>query len=251
MVTAKQVLDVMRSWVGKSRSKGTHKDIIDIYNSYLPRARGYKVKYTDSYCDATVSAAFIKLGAVDAIGGTECGVEKHVEIFKKAGIWEEDGKVKPEPGWIIVSNWDDSTQPNDGYSDHIGIVEAVSSSGITTIEGNINDGVVGRRNIAIGYGKIRGYAKPKYAVASKVTTSSGTKTKTATVTLRQLEQGMKGDDVKALQILLKGRGYDCGSVDGSFGPKTKAAVKNFQKAVGIAVDGSAGKNTWGKLLYLA
>ena len=53
-VTANQVLDVMRSWIGKSRSKGTHKDIIDIYNSYTPRARGYKVTYTDSYCDATV-----------------------------------------------------------------------------------------------------------------------------------------------------------------------------------------------------
>jgi len=57
-----------------SRSAGTHKPIIDIYNSYTPRARGYKVTYSDAYCDTTISAAFIKLNAVNLIGGTECGV---------------------------------------------------------------------------------------------------------------------------------------------------------------------------------
>ena len=246
-VTAKQILDVMRSWLGLSRSKGTHKPIIDIYNSFLPRARGYKVKYTDSYCDATVSAAFIKLGAVDAIGGTECGVEKHVEIFKKAGIWEENGRVKPEPGWIIVYNWDDTTQPNDGYSDHIGIVESVTSSGlITTIEGNINGGVVGRRTRQVGDGRIRGYAIPKYAVPSTV--SKSTKASTVTVTLPVLKKGATGRPVQALQILLNGRGYNCGAVDGKFGPNTLAAVRKCQTAEKIAIDGSVGKETWSTLL---
>ena len=50
--------------------------IIDLYNSHKPLARGYAVGYNDSYCDTTVSAAFIKAGAVDLIGGTECGVEE-------------------------------------------------------------------------------------------------------------------------------------------------------------------------------
>lgn len=254
VITAQQVLDVMRSWIGKSRSKGTHKDIIDIYNSYTPRARGYKVTYTDSYCDATVSAAFIKLGAVDLIGGTECGVEKHVEIFKKAGIWQEDGRVTPKPGWIIVYNWDDSTQPNDGYSDHIGIVETVSSSGIiTTIEGNINGGLVGRRNLAVGKGTIRGYAVPKYAESSKASKGSSSASKPITpemisVSVPVLKQGMKGDFVKPLQILLNGRGYSCGDVDGSFGPATLSAVKLFQKNKALTIDGIAGPKTWEKLL---
>ena len=117
-VTAEDVLAVMRSWIGLSRSAGTHHVIIDTYNSYTPRARGYKVSYQDAFCDTTVSAAFIKLGAVDLIGGPECGVEEHVKLFKKAGIWEEDGTVTPEPGWLIVYNWDDNTQPNDGFSRH-------------------------------------------------------------------------------------------------------------------------------------
>lgn len=90
-VTAQQIIDIMDSWVGLSRAKGTHKPIIDLYNSHKPLARSYAVSYNDSYCDTTVSAAFIKAGAVDLIGGTECGVEEHVKLFKKAGIWIEDG----------------------------------------------------------------------------------------------------------------------------------------------------------------
>ena len=170
-ITAEDVLNVMRGWIGMSRSAGTHKPIIDLYNSHKPLARGYSVKYTDAYCDTTVSAAFIKLNATDMIGGTECGVEEHVQLFKKAGIWHEDGSIKPKPGYIIVFNWDDSLQPNDGYADHIGVVESVPGDKITTIEGNMNGGVVGRRTIPIGYGYIRGYAIPKYA---------GAKTKTQT-----------------------------------------------------------------------
>lgn len=152
----------MRGWIGLSRSAGTHRVIIDTYNNYKPLARGYAVTYSDAYCDTTVSAAFIKLKAVNLIGGTECGVENHVAIFKRFGIWEENGNITPKPGYIIVYNWDDSIQPNDGYSDHIGIVESISNGAITVIEGNMDGGVVGRRTIPVGWGYIRGYAKPKY-----------------------------------------------------------------------------------------
>lgn len=146
----------MQDWIGIDK-----RIIIDIYNSHLPLARGYKVKYTDAWCDPGISALFIKLGAVDAIGGTECGVEKHIALFKAAGIWEEDGTATPEPGWIICYNWDDNTQPNDGWADHIGLVEKIEGHDITLIECNYNDRVA-RRVIPIGWGYIRGYAKPKY-----------------------------------------------------------------------------------------
>ena len=161
-VTAETILNTMRSWIGLDRATGTHHVIIDTYNSYTPRARGYKVTYQDEYCDTTVSAAFIKNNAVSLIGGTECGVEEHIKIFKAAGIWIEDGSITPKVGDIITYNWDDSTQPNDGYADHIGIVEKVNGSTITVIEGNMS-GKVGRRNISVGWGYIRGYARPKYS----------------------------------------------------------------------------------------
>ena len=64
-----------------------------------------------------------------------------------------------------------------------------------------------------------------------------------------LSKGSKGEDVKKLQTALIEAGYDVGStgVDGSFGSKTLAAVKQYQKDNGLTVDGIAGKNTLGKL----
>lgn len=164
-IKAEDVLRVARSWLGRNERDGTHKMIIDVYNAHKPRARGYRVLYSDQWCDTCVSAMFIKLDAVDIIGGTECGVEEHVKKFRAAGIWIEDGTITPQPGDIIVFNWNDATQPNDGYSDHIGIVEKVSGGTITTIEGNYKDSVA-RRTIPVGWGYIRGYARPKYDSAT-------------------------------------------------------------------------------------
>lgn len=227
-VTAQDAINVMNSWVGKSRSAGTHHDIIDLYNSHKPLARGYAVTYSDAYCDTTISAVFIKLNAVDLIGGTECGVEAHVALFKKAGIWEEDGTVTPQPGWLIVYNWDDGSQPNDGYSDHIGMVEKVSGNTITCIEGNMSGGIVGRRNIPIGYGYIRGYAKPKYA-------SSSSSSKTDTVTKKTVDELAKevlsglwgnGDDRKNN---LTNAGYDYNAVQNKVNELVKGTTTTTKK----------------------
>ena len=54
---------------------------------------------------------------------------------------------------------------------------------------------------------------------------------------------MKGEDVKALQAALNAAGHDCGEADGDFGAKTDAAVRAFQRAAGLAVDGQAGPKT--------
>lgn len=139
---AQDVLNVMRSWIGYSEANGKFRQIIDLYNSHQPLARGYAVQYTDEWCDTAVSAAAIQAGCVDLIG-TECGCEKHIEIFKEKGIWIEDGTIVPLPGDIILYNWDCQVQPNDGYSDHIGYVESVSGQMITVMEGNYNEAVAG------------------------------------------------------------------------------------------------------------
>ena len=54
---------------------------------------------------------------------------------------------------------------------------------------------------------------------------------------------MRGDDVAALQSRLTEMGFDCGRVDGIYGPRTEAAVKDFQKSVGITTDGKCGPAT--------
>ncbi len=194
----------MRSWIGYSEANGKHKQIIDLYNSHKPLARGYAVKYSDEWCDTTVSAAAIKAGVVDLIG-TECGCEQHVKIFQSMGIWMEDGTITPIPGDIILYNWDDATQPNDGYSDHIGYVESVSGRTITLIEGNKNEAVA-RREIPVGWGYIRGYARPKYA-SGGTAPSNPTPSKTLDEIAREVIKGVYGngsDRSKALQAL----GYD-------------------------------------------
>lgn len=60
---------------------------------------------------------------------------------------------------------------------------------------------------------------------------------------RMLKKGMKGEDVRTMQVYLNALGYNCGTADGIFGNKTVEAVKTFQSAEGLAVDGIAGTQT--------
>ena len=203
--TAQDVLNVMRSWLGFSEYNGKFKQIIDLYNSVLPLPRGYAVKYTDAWCDATVSAAAIKAGAQDLIG-RECGCEQHIKIFKQKGIWIEDGTIRPEPGDVIVYNWGDSTQANDGYADHIGYVEYVSGNTITAIEGNKNEAVE-RRSLPVGWGYIRGYAKPKYDNSSSKPNPPQQPSKTITEIAEDVIKGVYGNG-DTRKNAIESMGYD-------------------------------------------
>jgi peptidoglycan hydrolase-like protein with peptidoglycan-binding domain len=59
-----------------------------------------------------------------------------------------------------------------------------------------------------------------------------------------LRLGSSGDAVRQLQSALQGLGEHPGAIDGQFGSRTEAAVKAFQRAHGIAVDGVVGDITW-------
>ena len=65
---------------------------------------------------------------------------------------------------------------------------------------------------------------------------------------RTIRVGNEGNDVKELQTVLNKLGYSCGKIDGKFGEKTKAALKKYQKAVGLETDGVCGKKTVQKLI---
>ncbi len=238
-VTAQDVLNVMRSWIGYSEANGKHKQIIDLYNSHKPLARGYAVKYTDEWCDTTVSAAGIKAGAVDLIG-TECGCEQHVKIFQSKGIWIEDGTITPKAGDIILYNWDDSTQPNDGYSDHIGYVESVSGSTITVIEGNKGEAVA-RRQIPVGWGYIRGFARPKYASGGSSTPSTPTPPKSVDEIAQDVIKGVYGNDPERSKAL-SAMGYDPDEVQKRVNEILKQNNAKPSKSISeVAKDAIAGK----------
>lgn len=230
------------AWLGLNEADGSHKEIVNIYNSHKPLARGYKLKTTDAWCAATVSAVAIKLGYTDIIP-TEVGCKQMIDLFKKMGCWVESDSYIPKPGDIIFYDWNDSgAGDNAGWPDHVGIVEEVIGNTITVIEGNHNNRVQ-RRMMAVNGKYIRGYGIPKYDVEPK-------KEEGCDVKVSVLKKGAKGDQVKALQALLIGYDYSCGSsgVDGSFGPATDNAVRTYQKANGLEVDGSVGPQTWCKLL---
>lgn len=65
---------------------------------------------------------------------------------------------------------------------------------------------------------------------------------------RTLKQGSKGDDVKAWQTYLNGKGHSVGTADGIYGAKTVAATKALQKQLGIKADGIAGPDTFKAVL---
>ena len=155
-----RVLRAAASLVGVRGGTAAHQQLVNDYNSVKPLPVGYAVKATDDWCDIFVTTVFQREGLSGLIG-RECGVERHIQIFKRLGIWNEDGTTTPKAGDIITFNWDQNTQQNNGFADHIGIVESVSNGIIHTIEGNSNNQV--RRNTyRIGHGNIRGFATPRY-----------------------------------------------------------------------------------------
>jgi hypothetical protein len=57
------------------------------------------------------------------------------------------------------------------------------------------------------------------------------------------KEGSVGHEVRLIQSFLKKMGYKITSVDGEFGEETKQAVREYQKKVGISVDGWVGNHT--------
>ena len=157
-----KLVGIAQGWLGRKESDGSHREIIDLYNSHKPLARGYPVKYTDAWCSTFASAVAIKAGLTDIIP-TECGCEKHIQLFKALGSWEEKDAHVPAPGDYIFYDWDDNGAGDcTGSADHIGIVEKVSGQTITVIEGNMSN-AVGRRTLKVNGRYIRGYGVPKYS----------------------------------------------------------------------------------------
>ena len=172
---ASKVVNQAKAWIGRKESNGTHKEIIDVYNSHKPLARGYKVKYTDEWCATFVSAVSIKLGYTSVIP-TECSCQRMIDLFKKNGSWIENESRTPNVGDIIFYDWQDNGKgDNQGWSDHVGIVEKVSGGNIYIIEGNYSNAVQ-RRILSVNGKYIRGYGVPTY---DKENAKEGKKTASA------------------------------------------------------------------------
>lgn len=149
-------------WLNKNEADGSHRDIIDLYNTQEILPMDYKVTYTDSWCATFVSAAAMKAGLTDRIP-TECGCERQIGLLQNMGIWVEQDTYFPQPGDLIYYAWDEKPSGDcTGWADHVGIVVGTCWPFVKVIEGNKDDRV-DYRIVSIWNETIRGYGTPDYS----------------------------------------------------------------------------------------
>ena len=114
------------------------------------------------WCACFVSWCANECGYIDSgVIPKFAGCVNGVQWFKGRGQWQ-DGSFEPSPGQIIFFDWDNkgSSGPQDGQSDHVGIVEKCENGIVYTVEGNAGDSCrqnqypVGQYEI-LGYGVLR------------------------------------------------------------------------------------------------
>lgn len=190
-----RVADIMLGWEGAKKGSPTHIEILNIYNSYAPLARGYAVKLNDAWCAATASAAWITAGVAEWTG-TECSCTKLIEIAKGKGIWVENDKYVPKLGDAVLYDWDDGSNyaatDNKGGPEHIGIVTQSGMDAFVVTEGN-KGGAVGKRGLAINARYIRGFICPDYARYAEIMTERETAKKGRYDTVLELPLWARAD----------------------------------------------------------
>ena len=115
------------------------------------------------WCACFVSWCANECGYIDdGIIPKYAGCVNGVQWFKDRDQWI-DGSAEPVPGMVIFFDWDNKgdSGPQDGLSDHTGIVQKVENGYVYTVEGNSGDSV--RNNsYSIGHYEILGYGVPAY-----------------------------------------------------------------------------------------
>lgn len=114
------------------------------------------------WCACFVSWCANKCGYIDSgVIPKFAGCVNGVQWFKDRGQWQ-DGSFEPSAGQIIFFDWDNkgSSGPQDGQSDHVGIVEKCENGIVYTIEGNSGDSCR-QRQYPVGYYEILGYGIPE------------------------------------------------------------------------------------------
>jgi len=257
------VVDAARAWLGAVEGGALHREIVAAYNAIRPLPAGYVLRETDPWCAAFVSAAAAKAG-LTALVFPECSCPRMAALYRAAGRWEEVDFAVPKPGDVIFYDWDGDRVP-----DHVGLVAAHEDDLLTVIEGNRAD-AVGLRRLSPDSPYILGYGQPDYysCVSSEPSPLEGGRRPGAHTgtdegspsaaapdpdwPLPTLAAGAAGEDVRAAQLLLIGRGFRCGpcGADGEFGPGTRGGVLCFQRGRGLEADGVVGAQTWRALLGL-
>ena len=218
-----------------------------------------------AWCDVFVDWCFVQaygmelaqkmLFQPDKSLGASC--TQSSRYFKNAGRFY----TSPQPGDQIFFQSRDRVV-------HTGLVYAVDSQRVYTVEGNTsgasgvvaNGGGVKQKSYSRSYSGIYGYGRPDYALVDSEqktdtkapATSAPAKTEDkCMIAMNALQKGSTGAQVRTLQaLLIKKYGISCGAsgVDGSFGAFTDKAVRAYQASKGLEADGSVGPRTWASFL---
>lgn len=240
------------------------RDLDAIPNFYNGKKQG--VAWCDMFVDWCMLTAFGLAAGQKLLCQPDrsygAGCPSSVNYYKEKGRFYTSN---PKPGDQIFF-WNSQKT----YAAHTGIVTNVDKQYVYTVEGNTssqsgvvdNGGGVFEKKYSLSYSRICGYGRPDYENVyyddtvvviipegvpevkpepQKVDFSIG---------MRTLKNGCKGEDVRALQVLLIGNGCSCGKYgsDGNFGLATKGAVMDYQEKHSLQVDGHAGPETMKSLL---
>lgn len=223
------LIRIMEAEVGTHEGPNNHTKYGDEMHAIQPSNMDKNAPWCDCWFDWCILKLCEYFGyGADMARKVLCGdfddyTYASVALYKKAGRWFDS----PQRGDQIFF----------GGQGHTGGVVSVYGGTENTIEGNKGD-EVRRCSYSVNSPSIIGYGRPKYyLLTGKITAAD----------MPLLKKGSQGEAVKKLQQTLNGKGYKL-TEDGDFGNKTEAAVKAFQKANGLEVDGEVGPMTWGVLL---
>lgn len=193
-----------------------------------PYANG--VAWCDEFVDWCFIIAYGKTEAKRLLGGWSAYTPTSAGYFKNMNRWYRT----PKKGDVIFF------KNTKGVICHTGIVEAVDSTHVYTVEGNTsgangviaNGGGVCRKKYTLNYYRIAGYGRPDYGTQSApVQPTYKSYQGGFPIIPPTLKKGSRGLQVERLQKFLNWYGNYGLVVDGIFGQKTYNAVLSFQKKV--------------------
>lgn len=173
----KKVIETAKSYNGASEGSEKHKEIVSAWNK-LSGIPG-KATVKTPWCAIFVSVVFAKAGAGSLVK-PEWNCAALRDNFIKAGRWTENENVVPDPGDVVIYNWDDKSNyastDNKGSADHTGIVISVSDSKKTFVvqEGNYGSAhSCSQRRMNVNGRYLRGFGRPAYASLADPEPASG------------------------------------------------------------------------------
>ena len=128
-----------------------------------------------------------------------------------------------------------------------GLMFVFSLSGCATWHKQKNEEMQGLKNqISLLESQVQSKDEEINSLKESLTKSLQEKTKTITIEEpnKVVPEAKSRPTVKQVQSALANAGYDPGEIDGKRGRQTRDAIRAFQRAHGLSVDGKIGKKTW-------